>query len=116
MFLDARVVDEDVDFSERLDALLDEPAIVGGVGEIASEDDRLAAHRLDLCFGFICPLVARAVVDQNVGAFLRETKCDGLADSLGAAGDECGFSCEFHDDGGLWWCEKSVAARSRQMD
>ena len=40
-------------------------------------------------------LGVRVVVDDDVGAFLREADGDGGADALAAAGDQCDLACEF---------------------
>ena len=40
----------------------------------------------------------RMIIDDDVGAFLREADGDGRADALAAACDECDFAGEFHGE------------------
>jgi len=43
--------------------------------------------------------LAGRVIDGDRRAFRGESLGDGYADALGRAGDDGGFTCEFHDDG-----------------
>src|SRR4029079_17568677 len=79
----ARVRDEDVEVTEGLDGLLDDPIALPLEPEIGLDGQRLAPSLLEL--GDRLGRVARRVRDGYVCALGRQGEGDALADARGAA-------------------------------
>ena len=94
---DARDVDEDVDAPEGVDALLDHALAALGSGDAIVIGDGVAPCRLylvgDLLRGAVVVAAAvdadAGVVDDHVGALLREQHGDGTADAAAGARHDC---------------------------
>ncbi len=92
----ARVVDEDVDLAQGGDAAGNELVDRGDRAEVRADGHRAPACGLNLCLDRVRFFRMRVIVDDDVGAFLREADRDGGSDALAASRDECDFSGEFH--------------------
>ena len=76
--LDAGVVDEHVETAERLGAFGDQPLHVGDVAEVGLDAGAAPAERPDLPRAPPRrPLRVAVVVDDDIGAFLRQSNGDG---------------------------------------
>src|SRR4051794_32164013 len=92
--LERRVADEDVHPAELLDGLRDHGPAVGGVREVAGDQDGLLAGLLDPRRGVLRVLVLVEVGDEDVGALPGVRDRDGLADAAVGAGDDGGLAGE----------------------
>jgi hypothetical protein len=91
-FVNAGVVDEDIQAAESFDGCFDELLRIGGLGDIATDCDGFASvggygGDYDVRASF-----AGGVVDHHGGAFGGERFGDGGSDTLGCAGDDCDFT------------------------
>jgi hypothetical protein len=75
-FVDARIVDEDVEPAELPDRRLDQGLRLGGPGYVALHGDRLAAGRRDGRDDGVRSRLARRVIDHD----LRAVPCQRLGD------------------------------------
>jgi len=80
--VETRVVDEDVDHTERLDGLSDHGFHLVGVGEIAMDSDGFASLAGDGRHHAVRSLPAGTVVDGNRGTLSRKTSGDFGTDAL----------------------------------
>ena len=92
--LDARVVHEDVDLPQLRDPLGDDPAIVRRVAQVALHRDGAPPKFADGLERLLGAFPDDPVIDDDVGALLREPDGNRLADALSAAGHAGHFSGE----------------------
>ncbi len=85
---DAGVVHQDVEASQRVDALRHQCAHGVDRCGVALKHRALAPRREDVAKGLLGALRIAVVVDHHIGALLRQPKRDATADALAAAGDE----------------------------
>src|SRR5262249_51236812 len=97
----ARVVDHDVDSTERLVPLLDEVPGIGVLGEVGRDGNDLALGLgSDLGRGLLERLLA-ACADGDIHAFFRERESNAFADPFAAAGDQRRLAIELKVHVGL---------------
>jgi hypothetical protein len=85
-FLEAGVVDEDIDLAEARDGLFDESLAVGNASDIRLKSGSASLHLCYSFYYFVRAFFVLAITDRNVGAIARETLRDRASDSLIAAG------------------------------
>jgi hypothetical protein len=96
VFLDACIVDEDVESAEEIRALRDQLTHLSGDVEIRLQRRALATKRRHLRQRFVGASRIAVVVDDNIGAFAGEANRDFATDPLAAACDECLLAFERH--------------------
>jgi len=84
-FLQARVIDEDIDFAEGRDGLFDEPLAVRNISDIRLKSGRAPLHLGYSLDYFVRTFFVLAIADGDIRAFARQTLRDRAADSLIAA-------------------------------
>ena len=100
--LDARVIDQDVQATERRDGFVHHADHLGFTGNIALYKDAAAGraclqHFFENGFRFR-PLLGTAVIDGYQRAFFGEPNGGRPADAGGSTGNEDRFACKtFHD-------------------
>src|SRR5689334_412226 len=87
-FVDAGIVDEDVEPAEGLLRFCEEPANVCFVREVRLNGDCLAAIAIDLADDAIRALFAGAIVDDHRSSLGGQMQRDGSPDSLGSPGHD----------------------------
>ena len=92
--VNARVVDEDVDRTERLHGLRDDAFHVFGIGQVAVHGDSFATLGDDGGDHAVGGLFAGAVVDGNRRTLGREPGGDFGTNAFGCAGHERNFAFE----------------------
>jgi hypothetical protein len=109
-FVDAGIVNEDVDTPEGSLGVGKQADDVAGVGDIALQGDRLAAGGGDVGDDLVGSGLAGGVVDNDGRTGRGEVLGNGGADALGGAGDEGGLPaslCDFMMIGGkARWTEE----------
>src|SRR5258708_31330247 len=85
-FLDAGVVDENIDLAEARDGLFDESLAVGNASDIRLKSSSASLHLCYSFYYFVRAFFVLAITDRNVGAIACETLRDRASDSLIAAG------------------------------
>jgi len=90
--LDAGVVDEDVATAKLLPGLLNKIMGIGDFGDVCANQNRLAAGSRDLVHSHLCLIDVIAIIDDAIGAFLRQPLGNGLTDAGARAGDDGNFS------------------------
>ena len=90
----AGIVDEDVEPAELLDRLPDGPFAELLVADVAGDRDRSAAFLLDDLLRLLRIVMLAQIKDCDVGAFAREQRGDGAADSAVGAGDQRDLALE----------------------
>ncbi len=94
-FIDAGVVDEDVERTERFLRLGKKALNVGLLGDVRLDSDGLAPVANDLGHDAIGPFLAGRVIDDHRGALGGQVQRDGGSDPLGRAGHHRDFSGQF---------------------
>ena len=84
----AGVVDQDVDPAEAGERVGDDALDVGALGDVAADQQRFAARRLDLARDCFRGFLAGVVVNHDLAALRRERARGGGADAGRRAGDE----------------------------
>src|SRR5262249_29296948 len=79
-------VHQDVESAERVGALRDEVSHFADRSQVRAKDRAAASQRLDLRERLLGSAGIAVVVDDNIGAFLREAQGDALSDAFPAAG------------------------------
>src|SRR6187549_1220965 len=87
-FVDAGVVNEDIDAAEILFGLSEKAIDIGGLGEVGLDGDGFATLFADGVDDSGCAGFAGGVVDDDGGAVGGELFGDFSADSFGCAGDD----------------------------
>ena len=85
-FLEAGVVDEDIDLAEARDGLFDESLAVGNASDIRLKGGSASLHLGYSFYYFVRAFFVLAITDRNVGAFACETLRDCASDPLVATG------------------------------
>ena len=94
MFLERRVVDQDVQLAECRNGLFHGLLAKVEALDVARNQEAAPALGLDVALGFFRIFVLVQVHDGHVGAFAREQHRDGPADAGVAAGDDGDFPVE----------------------
>ena len=97
-FIDARVVHEDVQQTERLLRFLEQAVDVRFLRDIGLNRDGPAALGGDLGDDLVRAGPAGGVIDDDGGSFRGELFGDGGADAFGRAGDDRDFAVQFFGD------------------
>jgi hypothetical protein len=98
-FIDAGIVDQDVEAAVGRDRGVDYALRLGGLRDVAVRGDGLAARLLDDAHDGVGALLARRIVDDDRGAFGRQGLGDRRPDSLRCAGDNGDLTRELgHDE------------------
>src|ERR1700730_18232156 len=96
---DACVVDHDVDLSEGLEGLLEEPLDVFGISNISLDCEAASARAGDLVDYLFCFGCVPGVVDDDAESVGCEAKGDGTSDAAGCSGYD---SCLSHGGSPFW--------------
>src|SRR3989441_269156 len=91
-----RVVDEDVDLTERLAHAVDHRLDVGGAGDVGLHGEDLAAQSLNLA-GDLLSVQHLDVGDGDIGAFARQCQRDATADPAATARHDRDLTVEPHE-------------------
>ena len=87
-FLYAGVVHQNVNLAHFGNALGNHAAVIGGVGQVASDHVHLAAKFGNGVGGLLRTFSNGAVVHNHICAFLRQSNGNGLSNALSASGDQ----------------------------
>ena len=82
------IVDQDIDPAKGLHRAFDDGAAMGGIADIARDQQRLAARLFDQPLGFGGVLVLGQIGNHHIGAFAGEGDGDGTADAAVRASDD----------------------------
>ena len=93
--VDARIIDQDVELTECLLRLGEEPMDVGLVGDVCLHGDRPAALGGDFRDDAVGARLARAVVNDHGRTLSRQVLRDRRTDPLGGPRDDCNFCSKF---------------------
>src|SRR3984957_9844173 len=94
-FVDAGIIDQDIDLFVGLLGFGEELVDVGLLGDVALNGDGFAALADDFVDDFVRALFAGGVINDDRGAFGAELPGDGGADAFRCAGDDRYFPFEF---------------------
>jgi hypothetical protein len=91
-FIDARVIDENVELVERLFRLRKKALDIRLLGDVCLDGDRCPAFAADLVHDPVGPFLTARVVDDDGGPFISQVLRDGGADALGRSRNDSHFA------------------------